>query len=102
MERRQAENEATMPRSTGSYRRPQSRLNLQAEILSNSVQVVTDGMERRRAENETTMLRSSGSGEPRSPLAESLAAFAVQQSIEQQPMQQHLRKSVLCRTSRYA
>jgi len=41
------------------------------------MQAVRDGLERRRAENEATLLRSAGSGEPRSPLSQSFAAFAA-------------------------
>jgi len=46
-------------------------------LLSSKMQAVRDGLERRRAENEATLLRSAGSGEPRSPLSQSFAAFAA-------------------------
>ena len=49
-------------------------------------QVVTDSMEQRQAENEAT-LQSAASGEPRSPLADSFAAFSSQPQATQQQEQ---------------
>jgi hypothetical protein len=50
------------------------------------MQVVSDSIEQRQAENEAT-LQSTTSGEPRSPLAGSLAAFASQPTAAQQQEQ---------------
>jgi hypothetical protein len=50
-------------------------------------QVVMDSMEQRQAENEAT-LQSAASGEPRSPLAGSFAAFTSSQPPAAQQQEQ--------------
>lgn len=56
--------------------------------LASTVQAVKDGLERRQAENEATVLRTTSSSEPRSPLSDSFAAFALQNQPPQQEGQQ--------------